>query len=133
MSPADHSYLYYVTGDDGVTRFAETLAGHEENIRQLRGERRMSARGIGGSTRLAGVIGDPIRHSRSPAIHNAAFAAAGLDWVFVAFQVPRGDGAAALEAMRTLGLGGLSVTMPHKQDAAWACDELTPDAARSAR
>lgn len=82
-----------------------------------------------GSTRVAGVIGDPIRHSRSPAIHNAGFATAGLDWVFCAFEVPRGEGAAALAAVRALGLGGLSVTMPHKQDAARACDELTPAAA----
>jgi shikimate dehydrogenase len=81
-----------------------------------------------GSTRVAAVIGDPIRHSRSPAIHNAAFAATGLDWVFVAFEVPAGQGSAAVKAVRTLGLGGLSVTMPHKQEAAWACDELTDDA-----
>jgi shikimate dehydrogenase len=81
-----------------------------------------------GSTRVAGVIGDPIRHSRSPAIHNAAFAATGLDWVFCAFEVAGGGAAAALDAVRTLGLGGLSVTMPHKQDVARACDELTPDA-----
>jgi shikimate dehydrogenase len=81
-----------------------------------------------GSTRVAAVIGDPIRHSRSPAIHNAAFAAAGLDWVFVAFEVRAGQGGAAVKAMRALGLGGLSVTMPHKQEAAWACDELTDDA-----
>ena len=40
------------------------------------------------------VIGDPVRHSLSPAIHNAAFAAAGLDWVFVAFEVAGGPGAA---------------------------------------
>ena len=79
-------------------------------------------------TRVAGVIGDPVRHSRSPAIHNAAFAAAGLDWLFVAFEVPRGHGADAVAAMRALGIVGLSVTMPHKQDAAWACDHLTPDA-----
>ena len=89
----------------------------------------MSARSVAGSTVVAGVIGDPIQHSRSPAIHNAAFAEAGLDWVFVAFGVPRGDGAAALAATRALGLGGLSVTMPHKRDAALGCDELTPDAA----
>ena len=82
----------------------------------------------GGETRLAAVIGDPVRHSRSPAIHNAAFAAAGLDWVYLAFDVPRGHGRDAVAAMRALGLGGLNVTMPHKQDAAWACDELTPDA-----
>jgi shikimate dehydrogenase len=81
-----------------------------------------------GSTRVAAVIGDPIRHSRSPAIHNAAFAAVGLDWVFVAFEVPAGAGRDAVRAVRGLGLGGMSVTMPHKQDAAWACDELTPDA-----
>ena len=89
----------------------------------------MSARDLTGATRLAAVIGDPIRHSRSPAIHNAAFAAAGLDWAFVAFEVPNGRGRDAVVAMRALGLGGLSVTMPHKQDAAWACDELTPEAA----
>jgi shikimate dehydrogenase len=81
-----------------------------------------------GATRVAAVIGDPIRHSRSPAIHNAAFAATGLDWVFVAFEVPAGDGGAAVKSVRTLGLGGLSVTMPHKQDAAWVCDELTSEA-----
>ena len=92
---------------------------------RARGERRVK---VTGSTRLAAVIGDPIRHSRSPAIHNAAFAAAGLDWVFVAFEVPPGSGSAAVKAVHSLGLGGMSVTMPHKQDAAWACDELTPEA-----
>ncbi|HEY7106901.1 MAG TPA: shikimate dehydrogenase, partial [Acidimicrobiia bacterium] len=87
----------------------------------------MSTR-VSGTTRLAAVIGDPVRHSRSPAIHNAGFAAAGLDWVFVALEVPRGSGSDAVRAVHRLGLGGLSVTMPHKQDAAWACDELTLDA-----
>jgi shikimate dehydrogenase len=81
-------------------------------------------------TRVAGVIGDPIRHSLSPALHNAAYAALGLDWVYVAFPVTAGGGAAAVEAMRTLGLAGLSVTMPHKQSAAAAVDRLTPTAAR---
>jgi shikimate dehydrogenase len=79
---------------------------------------------------VAGVIGDPIRHSLSPALHNAAYAALGLDWIYVAFPVPAGRGAAAVEAMRTLGLAGLSVTMPHKQSAATAVDRLTPTAAR---
>ncbi|MDQ1519259.1 MAG: shikimate dehydrogenase, partial [Actinomycetota bacterium] len=51
------------------------------------------------------------------------------DWVFVAFDVPAGEGEAAVRAVRTLGLTGMSVTMPHKADAARACDELTPDAA----
>jgi shikimate dehydrogenase len=87
------------------------------------------ARVITGATRLAAVIGWPARHSLSPTILNAAFGAAGLDWVYVAFEVPEGRGADAVEAMRALGLGGLSVTMPHKA-AVWAAvDERTPVAA----
>lgn len=82
-------------------------------------------RAVRGGTRVAGVIGDPIAHSRSPQIHNAGYAALGLDWVFVAFPTPLGRGAAALDAMRTLGIAGLSVTMPHKHDAVGACDELS--------
>ena len=72
--------------------------------------------------RVAAVIGDPVRHSRSPAIHKAAFAATGIDWVFTAFEVPAGGGAAALEAMRVLQLAGLSVTMPLKAEVAEAAD-----------
>ena len=83
---------------------------------------------VTGATRLAAVIGDPVRHSRSPVIHNAAYAAAGLDWVFVALEVRAGAGYDAVRAMPVLGLGGLSVTMPHKADAARACDELSADA-----
>jgi shikimate dehydrogenase len=87
---------------------------------------------ISGATRVAGVIGDPVRHSLSPALHNAAYGALGLDWVYVAFEVPAGSGAAALDAARALGLVGLSVTMPHKHDAAQRCDELTDRARRLA-
>ena len=83
-----------------------------------------------GSTRVAAVIGDPIAHSLSPTLHNEAFRVLGLDWVYVAFRVPPGEGAAAVAAMRTLGLAGLSVTMPHKADAAGAVDRLGPVAAR---
>jgi shikimate dehydrogenase len=79
---------------------------------------------ITGSTRVVGVIGDPVEHSRSPAMHNAAFAALDLDWAYVAFPVPRGEGKAAVRAVLALGLAGLNVTMPHKADAAAACDDL---------
>ena len=79
--------------------------------------------------RVAAVIGSPVRHSLSPALHNAAFRAAGLDWVYVAFEVAPGVAAEALAAMRTLGLGGLSVTTPHKEDVAAAVDSLAPAAA----
>ncbi|WP_419911190.1 shikimate dehydrogenase [Candidatus Poriferisodalis sp.] len=84
--------------------------------------------GPSGTTRLAGVIGDPVRHSLSPALHNAAFAHLGLDWTYVAFEVPAGGGADAVAAMRALGIDGLSVTMPLKAEVAEACDELSPAA-----
>ncbi len=80
-------------------------------------------------TRLAGVIGHPVAHSLSPVLHNAAFAEVGLDWAYVAFDVPEGSCAAAVEGARALGVLGLSVTMPHKRAAALACDELTATAA----
>jgi shikimate dehydrogenase len=84
---------------------------------------------ISASTRVAAVIGNPVRHSLSPALHNAGFAASGVDWVYTAFEVEPGNVAAALDAMRVLGLGGLSVTMPHKEAVAGLVDELDPAAA----
>ena len=45
---------------------------------------------VDGATRVTGLIGDPVAHSRSPAILNAAFREAGLDWIYLAFPVPRG-------------------------------------------
>ena len=83
---------------------------------------------ISGRTRLAGIIGDPVRHSLSPALHNAAFAAVDLDWVYLAFEVPAGGAAGAIEAVRSLGIDGLNVTMPHKADVAAAVDRLSPAA-----
>ncbi len=83
---------------------------------------------VTGNTRLAGVIGDPVRHSRSPAIHNAAFAAAGLDWRYLAFPVAAGQGGDAVRAMDVLGIEGLSVTMPHKADVFAALEHRTPAA-----
>lgn len=76
------------------------------------------------------MIGDPVHQSLSPTLHNAAFAHLGLDWVYVAFPVPAGQGAAAMEAMRTLGVRGLSVTMPHKASAIGGVDRLSPTASR---
>lgn len=77
---------------------------------------------------VAAVVGSPIAQSLSPALHRAAFASAGLDWEYVAFDVPVGAGAAAVEAMRTLGLAGLSVTTPLKAEVAAAVDRLAPAA-----
>lgn len=81
-------------------------------------------------TRLAAVIGSPVLHSLSPVIHRAAFDAAGVDWTYAAFEVAPGAACDALAAMRTLGIAGLSVTMPHKEAVADAVDRLDP-AARS--
>lgn len=78
--------------------------------------------------RLAALIGSPVGHSLSPAIHRAAFEAAGVDWTYVAFDVAEGAGGAAIDAMRTLGIAGMSVTMPHKYAAFEAVDRLEPSA-----
>lgn len=83
---------------------------------------------VAGSTRVAAVIGHPIHHSISPVIHNAAFRALDLDWVFTAFEVAPGRGAAAVDGARDLGVSGLSVTMPHKAEVLRALDKLTSTA-----
>jgi shikimate dehydrogenase len=68
---------------------------------------------ITSATQLCAVIGDPVEHSLSPAIHNAAFHAVGLDFVYLAFRVQDVEG--CLRGLRALeGFRGLSVTIPHK-------------------
>jgi len=83
---------------------------------------------VTGATRVAGVIGHPIAHSRSPAIWNAGFRAADLDWVFVALPVAPDHTEAAIAGVRALGFAGVTITMPHKTPAAACCDELAPAA-----
>lgn len=78
---------------------------------------------------VAALIGSPVAHSLSPVIHRAAFAAAGLDWSYVAFEVATGQADRALDAMRTLGIVGYSVTTPHKGQVADCVDELARAAA----
>jgi shikimate dehydrogenase len=87
---------------------------------------------ITGATKLAAVIGYPVRHSLSPALHNAAFQAAGLDWRFLAFEVEPGGAGAAVDAMKALGICGLAVTAPHKAAVAGAVDRLDEAAAAMA-
>ena len=85
---------------------------------------------LAATTRVAAVLGSPVRHSLSPVLHNAAFAALGLDWAFVAFEVQEAAAEAALRGAAALGLGGLSITMPLKDVTARVCDELSLEAAR---
>ena len=85
---------------------------------------------VRGTTRTAGIIGWPVELSLSPAIHNAAFAALDLDWIYVPLPVPPGEASAAIRGLRALGFAGANVTMPHKTDAADAMDTLSDDAQR---
>lgn len=69
---------------------------------------------IAASTRFCAVFGQPIRHSASPAMHNAALEALGLDWRYLAFEVPPDRLAAAIEGCRAMRFIGLNLTVPHK-------------------
>jgi shikimate dehydrogenase len=70
---------------------------------------------IGGATRLTGIFGDPVEHSASPAMHNAAYAELGMDRVYVPFHVTAAQLPAALRAIPALGILGVNVTVPHKE------------------
>jgi len=83
---------------------------------------------ISGKTRVAGIIGHSVAHTFSPAMHNAAFAALGLDWVYVPFDTPPEQLAAAVAGIKALGLVGVNVTVPHKEKIIPLLDELTPEA-----
>jgi shikimate dehydrogenase len=85
---------------------------------------------IHGGTRVVGIIGWPVERSLSPAIHNAAFAAAGLEWIDVPTPVEPGRLAKAIEGLAALGFAGANVTMPHKTEAARLVDRVSDDAAR---
>jgi len=86
---------------------------------------------IGGRTRVVAILGDPVAHSLSPALHNAAFSALGLDWVYVAARVPAERLTDAVEGVRGLGLAGVNLTVPHKESAITRLDEVRDDAART--
>ncbi len=79
---------------------------------------------INAATRLCAVLGSPIRHSASPAMHNAAFAALGLNWRYLAFEVDPKNLRAAIEGARAMNFAGLNLTVPHKLLAVDMVDEL---------
>ena len=88
----------------------------------------MSDCSIHGSTTLVGVLGDPIAHSLSPRMHNAAFRALGLDWCYVPLHVAPARIEAALPGLVALGFAGANVTIPHKERAAELAGSLSPTA-----
>lgn len=83
---------------------------------------------IRGTTKICAVIGDPVEHSLSPTMHNAAFQAAGLDYAYVAFHTK--EVGKAIEGTVGLGIRGLSVTIPHKVEVMKYLDEIVPLAKR---
>jgi shikimate dehydrogenase len=83
---------------------------------------------INGSTELYGIMGQPVSHSLSPAMHNGGFAALGLNKVYLPFAVT--DVAGAMIGLRALGIKGVSVTIPHKQAVIPHLDAIEPVAAR---
>ena len=79
---------------------------------------------LDGATKIYGIMGNPVAHSLSPAMHNAAFQAHGMNKVYVAFEVK--DVERALDGFRALGVGGVSVTIPHKQAVIPYLDAIDP-------
>ena len=83
---------------------------------------------ITGSTQLTAIFGDPVEHSLSPAMHNAAYAALGLKRAYVPFHVRPDQLRAALRSLVALGICGVNVTIPHKERAVGMVDSLSAEA-----
>jgi shikimate dehydrogenase len=88
------------------------------------------AQAITAHTALLGVLGHPVGHSLSPAMHNAAIDALGLDWVYLALPVPAEGLATVVRGLEAIGCRGLNITIPHKQAVAGLCRRLSPLAER---
>lgn len=76
------------------------------------------------------VIGDPIDHSLSPTIHNAAFRELGMDSSYIAYRVPAGELADGIESIRSVGIAGINVTVPHKVAVMGLLDSADDDCRR---
>jgi len=82
--------------------------------------------GPSGRTKVCGIIGDPIEHTMSPVMHNAAFKNKGVGYVYLAFRVKQEELGKAIEGMRALNIRGLNITIPHKVAVIQFLDELDP-------
>ena len=85
---------------------------------------------ISGTTGLVGLLGQPVSHSLSPVMHNAALEAMAMDWRYLALPCHGDDLGRVLDGLRAVGCHGLNVTIPHKQAVASHCQELSPLAKR---
>lgn len=80
---------------------------------------------ITGKTYLLGLLGQPVNHSLSPIMHNAAYEEMGLDWCYLAMPCECKDLERVTKALRCLDCKGLNITIPHKQEVLKACNKLT--------
>ncbi|MGQ9608987.1 MAG: shikimate dehydrogenase [bacterium] len=83
---------------------------------------------ITGRTKVVGVIGDPVEHSCSPPMHNAAFKELGLDYVYVPFHVKPEHLRSAIEGFKALNVAGINVTLPHKKAVLPLVDSVSEEA-----
>ncbi len=88
----------------------------------------MATLSVNGETQVIGIFGDPIAHTRSPVMHNAAFRALGLPYIYIPFCVPSATLGKATSSIRALNLVGINVTVPHKEKIVRYLDELSPAA-----
>jgi shikimate dehydrogenase len=86
---------------------------------------------INGNTTILGILGDPIGHSLSPAMHNAAFRSLGWNCLYIPCQVRAADLPAAVRGMRALNFKGVNVTIPHKQAILPELDDIFGDSRQS--
>jgi len=86
----------------------------------------MSSRLISGKTKICGIIGDPVEHTMSPVMHNAAFEKLGLDYLYVPFRVRKEELSKAVAGIRALNIRGFNVTLPHKVAIIPLLDGLDP-------
>jgi shikimate dehydrogenase len=83
---------------------------------------------ISGKTEIVGLFGYPVRHTASPAFQNAGFRAAGLDWVYLPFEVHPDNLGKALGGVVALGFRGINLTIPHKAAVVKYIEDLSPEA-----
>ncbi len=81
---------------------------------------------ISGETSLVGLLGNPVSHSLSPVIHNAALKEMGLDWCYVAMSCESQNLSIVTKALRELNYQGLNITIPHKQNILKICNQISP-------
>lgn len=85
---------------------------------------------INPETKITGVFGYPVKHSASPAMQNAAFMAAGLNYIYLSFEVKPENIEKALDSLRILGIRGMNLTIPHKEISLPFLDEISEEAAK---